>query len=187
MPRFPKREADVVALADAMISGYTANPGVFPNADVAALQAVRDAYQTAKNAQLDAQAQAQLATESKDTALDGLEDGMKTQLKQSEVDTTADPEQLELIGWGKKAPAQPSDPPGQPRALDPVIQGQGTLFLDWKAPARGSGGTVRSYIIERRHQPEAAAHSAHGPKWASPSKAKPRSSANRAAANSNIV
>jgi len=153
MPRFPKREADVVALGDAMIAGYTANPGDFPNADVAALQTARSDYQTSKDAQLDAQAQAQLATEGKDNNLDALEDNMKNQLKQSEVDTSDDPEKLSLIGWGKKAPAQPSDPPGQPRALDPVIEGPGTLFLDWKAPARGSGGSVRSYIIERRKQP----------------------------------
>ena len=43
--------------------------------------------------------------------------------------------------------------PGQPRNLESVIQGAGTLFLDWKAPARGSGGTVRTYIIKRREQP----------------------------------
>jgi len=78
---------------------------------------------------------------------------MRTQLKQSEVDVAADPEKLELIGWGRKAPAQPSDPPGQPRNLDPVIQGPGTLFLDWKPPASGSGGPVRTYLIERREQP----------------------------------
>lgn len=150
MPRFPKKEADVVALADAMIAGYAANPGDFPNADLAALQTARDQYQTDKDAQLDAQAKAQLSTEQKDVSLDGLEDKMKNEIKQSEVDTASDPENLELIGWGKKAPPSPSNPPGQPRALDPIVQGAGTLLLDWKAPARGTGGTVRSYIVERR-------------------------------------
>ena len=75
---------------------------------------------------------------------------MKNEIKQSEVDTASDPEKLEQIGWGRKAAPSPSDPPGQPRALDPIIQGPGTLLLDWKAPARGTGGTVRSYIVERR-------------------------------------
>ena len=69
-----------------------------------------------------------------------------SQLKQSEVDTAADPEKLELIGWGRKAP-------GQPRNLDPMIQGPGTLFLDWKPQAGGTGGPVRTYLIERREQP----------------------------------
>ena len=60
---------------------------------------------------------------------------------------------LEYIGWGPKAPPTPADPPGQPRNLEAVIQGAGALFLDWKAPARGSGGTVRTYVIEWREQP----------------------------------
>ena len=29
------------------------------------------------------------------------------------------------------------------------------LFLDWTPPARGPGGPVRSYIMEKREQPEA--------------------------------
>ena len=152
MPNFPRREPDVVALADAMIAGYQQNPAVFPHADLVALQGLRASYQTAKNAQLDADAKAQLATEAKDGVLVTLEDLMKVQLRQSEVDVASDQEKLGLIGWGPKAPAQPSNPPGQPRNLDPVIQGPGTLFLDWKAPAPGPGGRVRTYLIERREQ-----------------------------------
>ena len=152
MPSFPKREADAVALADAMIAGYQQNPSVFPHADVTALQTLRTAYQTKKNEQLDAEAKAQLATEGKDAALVSLEDLMKVQLRQSEVDTADDAEKLGLIGWGPKAPAQPSNPPGQPRNLDPVVQGPSTLFLDWKAPAPGPGGRVRTYLVERREQ-----------------------------------
>ncbi|HOV76266.1 MAG TPA: fibronectin type III domain-containing protein [Candidatus Hydrogenedentes bacterium] len=152
MPNFPKRDADIVALADAMIAGYGQNPSVFPHADVATLQSLRAGYQTKKNEQLDADAKAQLATEAKDGALDALEGIMKVQLRQSEVDTADDSEKLELIGWGPKAPAQPSNPPGQPRNLDPVIQGPSTLFLDWKSPAPGPGGRVRTYLIERRKQ-----------------------------------
>jgi len=153
MPRFPKRESDVIMLAHAMVSGYTTNPTVFPSADATALQAALDEYGTAKADQLDKQALAEITTETKDHKLDALVDFMKTELKQSEVDVAADPEKLELIGWGPKAPAQPTNPPGQPRNLDPIIQGPGTLFLDWKPPASGTGGTVRTYLIERREQP----------------------------------
>ena len=152
MPSFPKREADAVALADAMIAGYQQNPSVFPHADVTTLQTLRTAYQTKKNEQLDAEAKAQLATEGKDAALVSLEDLMKVQLRQSEVDTADDAEKLGLIGWGPKAPAQPSNPPGQPRNLDPVVQGPSTLFLYWKAPAPGPGGRVRTDLVERREQ-----------------------------------
>ena len=37
MTRFPKLEANVIALADSMIAGYTANSGVFPNANAASV------------------------------------------------------------------------------------------------------------------------------------------------------
>ena len=157
MANFPKREADAVALADAMIAGFQQNPSVFPHADMPGLQALRTAYQTTKNAQLDAEAKALLVTEGKDQALTTLEDLMKNQIRQSEVDTSDDPAKLALIGWGPRAPAQPSNPPGQPRNLDPVVQGPGILFLDWKAPAPGPGGRVRTYLIERREQVSAGA------------------------------
>lgn len=125
---------------------------MFTHADVPGLQALRTAYQTAKNAQVDAQAKAELVTEGKDAALAALDDLMKVQLRQSEVDTADDAQKLGMIGWGPKALAQPSNAPGQPRNLDPVVQGPGTLFLDWKQPAPGPGGRVRTYMIERREQ-----------------------------------
>jgi hypothetical protein len=65
-----------------------------------------------------------------------------------------DSEKLEYIGWGPKAPPSPADPPGQPRDLEAVVQGNGSVEFDWKPPAPGSGGTVRTYVIERRDQPE---------------------------------
>jgi hypothetical protein len=157
MAQFPDAEADIVALASAMIAGYTAHPADFPSmdplTDLVALQAALSDYQTVKTAQTDALAAAQVATESKDLKLDDLEDLMRDELKKSEVDVGSDSEKLEYIGWGPKAPPTPAVTPGQPRNLDPVIQGPGTLFLDWKPPARGSGGTVRTYVIERREQP----------------------------------
>ena len=157
MAQFPNAEADIVALANAMIAGYTAHPADFPSmdplTDLVALQTALGNYSTTKTAQTDALAAAQVATEAKNIALDSLEELMKDELKKSEVDVGSDSEKLEYIGWGPKAPPAPAETPGQPRNLDPVSQGAGTLFLDWKAPARGSGGTVRTYVIERREQP----------------------------------
>lgn len=153
MAQFPKAEADIVALANAMVAGYTAHAADFPSADALGLTTARDDYNTAKTAQTDAQAAGQVATETKDLKLDDLEEKMRDELKKSEVDVGSDSEKLEYIGWGPKAPPTPADPPGQPRNLDPAVQGAGTLFLDWKQPARGSGGPVRTYVIERREQP----------------------------------
>jgi len=153
MARFPIAEPDIVALANAMVAGYGVHALDFPSADPIGLMAVLGDYSTAKTAQVDAQAVAQVATEDKDLKIEALEDKMRNELKKSEVDVGIDSEKLEYIGWGPKAPPSAAVIPGQPRNLDPVIQGAGTLFLDWKPPARGTGGTVRTYVIERREQP----------------------------------
>ena len=153
MAQFPKAEADVVALVTSMMAGYSAHAVDFPSHDPMALAIAHSAYATAKNAQTDAMAAAQVATEAKNTTLDALEDVMRAELKKSEVDVGNDGEKLEYIGWGPKSAPSPSTSPGQPRSLESVAQGAGTLLLDWKAPVRGSGGTVRTYIVERREQP----------------------------------
>jgi len=154
MATFPRTESEVSALAMRMMAGYTAHATDFPNADPTGLSTIFGDYTGAKNTQTDAQAAAQVATEAKDAALEALTEMMTTQLKQSEVDTKDDPEKLEFIGWSPKSPAQPVDVPGQPRNLETIVQGTGALFLDWKSPAHGSGGSVRTYVIERRQQPE---------------------------------
>jgi len=154
MPKFPKREADILALAGAMLAGYDAHAVDFPSSERIALLFGRASYLIAKNEQTDALAAAQVATEQKDPKLAALVELMKAELKKSEVDVGADSEKLEYIGWGPKAPPSPADPPGQPRNLDAAMQGAGTVLLDWKAPARGSGGNVRTYVIERREQPQ---------------------------------
>ncbi len=156
MAVFPKQEMDILALANAMLAGYQANPGDFPHADVPVLQTATDDFRNGLLVAVCFRAMAKIKTEEKDTALEALVANMTVQLQQSEVDTANDPGKLELIGWGKKTPAQPSNPPNQPRALEAIMQGPGTVFLDWKSPIiGGKGGPVRAYIIYRREQPQA--------------------------------
>ena len=150
MPRYPTQQAQILALAEAMIGGYTEHAALFPNADAPLLQSVRDAYNSAAAAQTDAMAAAQLATETKQAALAQLQADIKRQLKQSQIDTAANPENLNYIGWGPRASAKSIEAPGQPLKLKSIDEGAGTLVIEWKRPARGSGGPVRTYIIERR-------------------------------------
>ncbi len=149
MARFPSKEADVIQLCDEILAGLTSHAADFPNNDQPGLLSLRTSYQTRKDTQLDLQAQAQLATEAKDDGLSDLTDKMKKELGQAEVSTSNDPVKLGYIGWGPKADPT-SQSPGQPRNLEAVIQGAGTVFLDWKGPARGTGGSTRVYDVERR-------------------------------------
>ncbi|MCP4710694.1 MAG: fibronectin type III domain-containing protein, partial [Planctomycetes bacterium] len=89
----------------------------------------------------------------KATKLVDLVAGMKNDLKLSQVDVASDPEKLSLIGWGPKAPATPTEPPGAPSTLSPVAEGAGTLQLKWIKPT--IGGAVRNYVVQRRDHDEA--------------------------------
>ncbi len=155
MPNFPKAEPEVVVLVETMIAGYTAHPADFPSidplTDLVALQAALTDYQTDRNGQEDAQAQAKIATVAKTGKLDSLTELMKNDLKLSEVDVASDPTKLAEIGWGPRQAPQPIVAPGQPTNLHPVAEGQGILWLAWDSPV--SGGAVRNYIIEQRQQP----------------------------------
>ncbi len=153
MPKFPIKEPDVVALAEAMIAGYTSHAADFPSVTVADLTTALTNYKSQRQTQEDKKSQAQIATVTKDEKLDALEELMKNDIKLSEVDTTEDPEKLYEIGWGPKAEPQPIIAPGSPTELHPTAEGQGAIWLVWAKPANG-GGPVRNYIIERRQQQE---------------------------------
>jgi len=150
MARFPKREDEIHALINRMISGYEAYPAEFPNADPVGLRVVRDEYENYKVGQLCKEAWAHLATEAKDQALEALVFEMESQLKQSEVDTSGDAKELELLGWSDREIPEPANAPGQPRLLEIVSEGAGTIDLDWKAPGPGPFGPPRTYVILRR-------------------------------------
>ena len=153
MARFPRTEAEVIALAQSMVSGLTANAAVYPAPPVAplALGTLVSAYTTAKNAAIAATAAAEDATASKDDALEDLADAMKSDIRYAENTVDYDDDKLKLIGWaGKKAPT-PLAIPGQTRLLEAPRQGDGWVFLDWKAPI--DGGAPAAYKVTRRERP----------------------------------
>jgi hypothetical protein len=150
MPQFPNKEADVVALAETMVSGLTAHAADFPSVTAATLQTALTNYKNQRQTQENAKSQAQIATVTKDDKLDALVELMKNDLKLSEVDVASDPEKLTEIGWGPRSQPQPLIAPASPTELHPIAEGQGTLWLVWNKPE--TGGPVRNYIIERRQQ-----------------------------------
>jgi len=153
MARFPITEAEIVALAQALKSGLTANVAVYPAPPVtpAALTLRISAYTAAKNAAIAAQAAAEQATADKDDVLEDLVDAMKDDIRYAENTVDYDDEKLKLIGWAGRKAATPLAPPGQARLLEAPRQGEGWVFLDWKAPT--DGGRPAAYKVMRRERP----------------------------------
>ena len=154
MPEFPIKESDISELASRMIGGLQLHGADFPDINWIWLDIKYQAYKIREALWRKAYAHLRLATDAKNTSLDTLINLMKACLKKSAVDVAGNPDKLQYIGWGPKAPPTPADPPGQPRNLEALNQGLSSVTLDWKAPAHDSGGAVRTYVIEQRHQPQ---------------------------------
>lgn len=147
MPKFPTKEPDIITLADQMSAGYSSHPADFPGISQLSLNAKRLGYRNALKAQINASAQAQIATEAKNESLNVLKEVMINCLKKSEVDTADNPEKLSEIGWGPKTEPQPAQLPGQPTDLQLVSEDK-TVKLQWVRPTGSQ--PVRNYVIERR-------------------------------------
>jgi hypothetical protein len=96
------------------------------------------------------QTAAEEATTNKDDALENLVEAMKTDIRYAENTVDFDDDKLKLIGWaGRKSPAALTLS-GQSRLLEAPKQGEGWVFLDWKAPA--DGGVPAAYKVMRRER-----------------------------------
>jgi len=157
MSRFPKKEADIIALAERMIAGFAANPAVFPNPPFPPMGSIigirwKSWQYHLRHGELNAAcAAAESAVADKDQALANLIDALKNDIRYAENTVDFDDDKLKLIGWsGKEAPTALA-PPGQVRQIEAPKQGAGVgcwLFLDWKAPA--NGGKPAAYKVQRR-------------------------------------
>jgi len=146
--RYPRQQAEVVALVDQMIAGITEHSDIFVHCDAAVLQAARDEYEQANEVLIDAQAQVAIASVAKLERFNQLQQEMKRQIKLGVVDTSNNPVELSYIGWGTKRTPTPLEIPAQPTELKITAQGSGMLCLIWNK-GKG-GGPIRAYIIERR-------------------------------------
>jgi hypothetical protein len=150
MATFPRREADVAALAGTMVHGLMENGEHFPDSPVTvdALQEAVVRYRSAKESAETAEGAAAVAFEEKQDALQDLSDKMKGVLRYAEIAHREDESKLRTIGWsGKRDPVE-LQPPGAPRTLEVKREGRGWVYLDWKSPAEG--GTVSAYRVLSR-------------------------------------
>jgi len=150
MSRFPKREAEVAALARSLVNGLSNATEDFPNPPIPVndLQAALDTYNAAKDATVTAEADAQETYATKDDALEDLTDKMKANIRYAEDAVKKDAEKLTQLGWSGPKQRTPLAVPGQVRSLEVLQQGEGWLILDWKHPT--AGGRVSAYRVRCR-------------------------------------
>ena len=153
MPRFPKKEADIVALAEWLWRGLWGNRPVYPQPPVhpISLRFKAIIYSRYREDLIAKQAAAEQAVTVKNEALGDLTEAMKTDIRYAENTVNFDDNKLNLIGWAGKKTKTPLAPPGQARLLEAPKQGAGWVFLDWKKPA--NGGRVSAYKVMRRERP----------------------------------
>lgn len=153
MPRFPKKEADIVALAERVWRGLFGNHPVYPQPPVhpITLRIKSMVYLARRNVFIAAKAAAEQAVTVKNEALEDLIDAMKSDFRYAENTVNYADDKLKLIGWSGRKSHRPLTPPGQARLLEALRQGEGWVFLDWKKPT--DGGRVSAYKVMRRQRP----------------------------------
>jgi hypothetical protein len=149
MPKFPTTEAGLLALAQSIIAGLTANPN-FPSPPVSneALDTLRTAAVRASEAVQAAEAALQQAYDAKEQAFSALDDAVRSDIAYAKAVCGNNDSKLKQIGWGSRAPAMPMTPPGLCGVLKGERQGEGTIVLRWSRPKEG--GRPEGYQIERR-------------------------------------
>ena len=152
MAQFPVSETEIIALAQAIITGLNSHPDDFPNPPVVAdtLQSYVGNVLGTRDEITNYQALAVDATNRNHHHVQVLGDAMRQDLKYAEQ--TVPKEKWILLGWAQRAEPVPLQIPGQPRNLECLRHGDNSIQLDWKAPKEG--GKVAIYHIERRIMPD---------------------------------
>ena len=150
MARFPKAEAKVMQLAQAIINGLETYPQEFRNAPVSAERLTQglNGFVDARNGKVAADARALEETKRKNRTLAELIQLMKADLTFAEGHTRRDPVRLNMLGWGPPRPARDLEPPGEIRRLHIVEETENAITLAWRKPV--DGGRPAAYRVECR-------------------------------------
>jgi len=149
MPRFPKAEPDVAALAALVADGLDQAADDFPNPPVPAteLRAKLDAYAQVRAATVVAETAFREQHTTKDEALEDLVDSTKANLKYAEFAAKDHPEKLKQLGWSPRRDGTPLEAPGEVRNIKLVGEGDSWIVLRWESPSEG--GKPAFYKIHR--------------------------------------
>lgn len=150
MPRFPKTEPEIIALAQQILNGMTSNP-LFANAPVTsgAFETKLDAFTAKRDEIFVDEAQLEEKYDDKDDLKFDLTEAMKQLIGFLASMSNNDPSEMASIGIGGDS-ARTFAAPTQPRTLEIVSQTNADVKLDWKSPA---DGRVSAYRVERREMP----------------------------------
>lgn len=156
MPRFPKSEPEIMALAERLVPGFQGNLALFPALPVPwfVLNTKKALFRARRSSVIAANAAAESAIADKNTAIEELIDAIKSNIRYAENTVDFDDDKLKLLGWSGNQTPTALIPPGEVRQLEAPKQGDGWVFLDWKQPAEG--GRVIAYKVQRRERPEGA-------------------------------
>nr|VFJ88002.1 MAG: Fibronectin type III domain-containing protein [Candidatus Kentron sp. H]VFJ89976.1 MAG: Fibronectin type III domain-containing protein [Candidatus Kentron sp. H]VFJ96353.1 MAG: Fibronectin type III domain-containing protein [Candidatus Kentron sp. H] len=148
--KFPRAEAEILALGQKITAGFKAHSDIYPNPplDIPDFDAAMEAYVVARDAAVGARGEAKRAIDAKDEALAAFVGNIKSALRYAENTVDYDDGELELIGWSGRRPPTPLAPPGQPLSLEAPDRGDGWISLEWEEPE--GGGKVAAYKVQRR-------------------------------------
>ena len=152
MARFPRTEAEIVALAQDIIGGLTANSATYPAPPTAPLdlQALLDSFVTLSDDAVAARAVSEQATATKEAGLEEMTNAMQSVLRYAENTVDFDDDQLKLLGWGGRRARTPLELPGQPRTLC----GQPVVGEAWAwSEVRRHDVCIRAAIVELERLP----------------------------------
>jgi len=151
MPRIPRDEAGIIALAQQIKNGLNSNPNLANSpVEKADFGLKLDEFLAKRDGVLVKKAELKVENEEKDEIQDDLTDMMQNVIDFLDSKTDGDPEQLATIGVSASS-APNKQPPGQPRSLEIISQTDAAIELDWKSAS--SGGRAKAYRIQRRERP----------------------------------
>lgn len=142
--KFPASRAGQIALAQAIINGFTVNTTDFPSPPTPAnvLQTLLDAAISKRNARITADAAAKEAGDEEFDAFEELTDAMKDDIKYAELVTKGNDAKLQEINWSGRAARKALQVPGAPNAFEAFEQGKGSASFDWKESKTGGKASM---------------------------------------------
>ena len=151
MPRIPRDEAGIIALAQQIKNGLNTNPNLVDSpVEKSDFTAKLDEFTAKRDTILVKKAELKVENEEKEEIEDDLREMMQRVVDFLDSKTGGDAEQLATVGVTASS-APNKQPPGQPRSLEIISQIDATIKLDWKSTS--DGGRAKAYRIQRRELP----------------------------------